>query len=652
VHLPETRSYRIKKRLLGKPMANERLQHERLGKPTALAIFASDNLSSSAYATEEILHVLIPVIGIFAFSLVLPLTGAMLIVLFFLILSYRETIKEYPSAGGAYVVTRDNFGKRVAKVAGVSLLTDYILTAAVSVSAGTAALASAFDVFDPYRVEIAIGFILIVAFLNMRGVKESGSIFRIPTYFFVFMVFSMLLIGGYRWAFGDLPTAEHAGSLLEKYGEFGEEGKLGPLLYGAALFKVLHAFASGGAAVTGVEAISNGVPAFRKPEWKNARQTLVIMGALLGTMFFGISALAAHLQVSPFDGGTPTVISQIGRLVFGGGLSGDIGFFALQAGTMFILVLAANTAYADFPRLGAFMAEDGFAPRQLIRRGHRLVYSNGIILLSVCAIILVIATGAQVTKLIPLYAIGVFLGFTLSQAGMVKHHHHKRQEHWKRSMVVNGFGCGLSAVVCVVIAVTKFWDGAWVILVALPVLVTVIDRLNRQYQKEDSTLADEVLTASAAKVLRRHLVLVFINRIDASTARAIQYARTLAPDELRAVHIAADPEHAQKLAEKWSTLTLSRIPLELIECTDRRTTRASLEYIVGETADQQTEVTVVMPQRVYRRFWHKLIHDRTADRLSDVLGVLPHVNVTLIPFHVSSSAANTVTVNRVKSSQD
>jgi hypothetical protein len=361
-------------------------------------------------------------------------------------------------------------------------------------------------------------------------------------------------------------------------------------------------------------------------------------------MFLGLSMLAAHLKVAPFDGGTPTVISQIGRLVFGDSLAGDVGFFALQAGTMLILVLAANTAYADFPRLGAFMAEDGFTPRQLIRRGHRLVYSNGIILLSVAAMILVIVSGAEVTRLIPLYAIGVFLGFTLSQAGMVKHHQRKREAGWQRGVVINGFGCFLSALVCMVLAVTKFSDGAWIILVALPILVVAIDRLHRQYRREQLTLEDEVLTAAASKILRRHLVLVFINKIDASTARAIQYARTLAPDELRAVHVASDPDQARRLAERWSTLALSRIPLELIECSDRRVTRAALEYVVGETGDQQTEVTVIMPQRVYRRFWHKLIHDRSADRMTDVLGVLPHVNVTMIPFHVSSAAANQVKV--------
>ncbi len=316
---PDGVGYRLKRRLLGPPLHSEEMEHQRLGKPTALAVFASDNLSSSAYATEEILHVLIPLVGVAAFSLVVPITLAMIVVLGFLILSYRETIKEYPSAGGAYLVTRDNFGIIPAQVAGASLLTDYILTVAVSASAGTAALVSAFEGLAPARVPIAISFVALIAFGNLRGVKESGRIFAVPTYFFIANMAVLLGIGLVKYLGGDL---EVVGQAVEGNIEFGASSDA--LFYGAGIFGVLHAFASGGAAVTGVEAISNGVPAFRKPEWRNARQTLVVMGCGLGIMFFGLSALAAATRVAPFEEGTPTVIAQVGEAVFGGGVLGDV----------------------------------------------------------------------------------------------------------------------------------------------------------------------------------------------------------------------------------------------------------------------------------------------------------------------------------------
>src|SRR6266542_3721876 len=344
VELPEKRSYRLKNRLLGPPLATERLETERLGKPTALAVFASDNLSSSAYASEEILRVLVPAVGIAAFSLLVPITIAMLVVLGFLILSYRQTIKAYPTAGGAYMVTRDNFGLLPAQVAGVALLTDYVLTVAVSVAAGTAALVSAFQGLTPYVVPISVAFVVLIAYGNLRGVKESGRIFAVPTYFFILTMVALLGIGIGRMLFGHLPveSLNHPGLV-----PIGHKGN--GAFAGASLFIILRAFASGGAAVTGVEAISNGVPAFRVPEWKNARRTLVIMGSTLGAMFFGLSLLTARMHVAPYEKGTPTVISQVGKIVFGGGAVGTALYFCLQAGTMLILVLAANTSSADFP---------------------------------------------------------------------------------------------------------------------------------------------------------------------------------------------------------------------------------------------------------------------------------------------------------------
>jgi amino acid transporter len=625
---PDSVGYRLKRRVLGKPLHSDELEHQRLGKPTALAVFASDNLSSSAYATEEILHVLVPAIGIAAFSLVVPVTVAMVVVLGFLILSYRETIKEYPSAGGAYLVTRDNFGIVPAQVAGASLLTDYVLTVAVSASAGTAALVSAVDGLAPLKVPIALSFIALIAFGNLKGVRESGKIFAVPTYFFMVTMGLLLSIGLWKYLNGDLPVVGHR---VEGNVPWGDAGS--GVLMGASLFAVLHAFASGGAAVTGVEAISNGVPAFRKPEWRNARQTLVLMGTGLGVMFLGLSALTAKIKVAPFESGTPTVISQVGEAVFGDSPLGHFLYYSLQAGTALILILAANTGFADFPRLASFQAGDSFLPRQMTKRGHRLVYSNGILVLAGVAMLLVIVTGAEVTHLIPLYAIGVFTGFTLSQSGMTKHHLRKREPGWRKGMVINGFGAFLSAVVTVVIAVTKFADGAWAILVTLPVLVVVLLRLNREYAAEAVQLEEDVPAAVVAPILRRHVVLVFVDSLDMATARAIQYARTLTPDELRAVHFALDDIHSRELAEQWRRLGLSRVSLDIVDCPDRRLTRCALETVARDLADGQTEVSVLLPDRKYRGLWHRLLHDRTSEAIERDVSMLPHANVTTVPFH-------------------
>jgi amino acid transporter len=625
---PDSVGYRLKRRVLGKPLHSDELEHQRLGKPTALAVFASDNLSSSAYATEEILHVLVPAIGIAAFSLVVPVTVAMVVVLGFLILSYRETIKEYPSAGGAYLVTRDNFGIVPAQVAGASLLTDYVLTVAVSASAGTAALVSAIDGLAPLKVPIALSFVALIAFGNLKGVRESGKIFAVPTYFFMVTMGLLLGVGLWKYLAGDLPVVGHP---VEGNIEWGDPG--GGVLMGATLFAVLHAFASGGAAVTGVEAISNGVPAFRKPEWRNARQTLVLMGTGLGVMFLGLSALTAKIKVAPFEAGTPTVISQVGAAFFGDSPLGRVLYYSLQAGTALILILAANTGFADFPRLASFQAGDSFLPRQMTKRGHRLVYSNGILVLAGVAMLLVIVTGAEVTHLIPLYAIGVFTGFTLSQSGMTKHHLRKREPGWRKGMVINGFGAFLSAVVTVVIAVTKFADGAWAILVTLPVLVVVLLRLNREYAAEAVQLEEDVPAAVVAPILRRHVVLVFVDSLDMATARAIQYARTLTPDELRAVHFALDDIHSRELAEQWRRLGLSRVSLDIVDCPDRRLTRCALETVARDLADGQTEVSVLLPDRKYRGLWHRLLHDRTSEAIERDVSMLPHANVTTVPFH-------------------
>jgi amino acid transporter len=632
--LPDSVAYRVKNKLLGPPLHTDQLAHERLGKPTALAVFASDNLSSSAYATEEILRVLVPVIGLAAFSLVLPITIAMLVVLALLIVSYRQTIKAYPSAGGAYVVTKDNFGIIPAQVAGVSLLVGYVLTVAVSVAAGSAALASAAHPLIAWRVPIALFFIALILFGNLRGVRESGKVFAVPTYFFIANMAVLLGVGLFRWGFGDLPQGE---SGVEGMLELGDGAGTG-LLFGASLFIVLRAFASGGSAVTGVEAISNGVPAFRAPEWRNARTTLVIMGSALGVMFFGLSALAAHLHTIPFEEGSPTVIAQIGKLVYGDTALGHVGFYALQTGTVLILVLAANTSYADFPRLASFAAGDNFLPRQLTKRGHRLVFSNGMIALSAVSAVLVVATDARVERLIPLYAIGVFTSFTMSQAGMARHHVRIKEQGWRWGLFVNAVGALISFTVALILGLTQFTRGAWVVIVLVPAVVALLVRLNRQYTAEDAELERDAPKAAEAPILRRHVVLVFVGNLDLAAARAIQYARTLAPDELGAVHIAVDLARAKDLATTWRRLGLAALPLQIVDCPDRRLARRALEVVAEYLADGQTEVTILIPRRRFKGLWHRVLHDRTSDELEEVLSTLPHANVTIVPYHVGRAA--------------
>jgi amino acid transporter len=635
VEVPETRGYRFKTRVLGPPLHTEQLAHERLGIPTALAVFSSDCISSSAYATEQILTHLIPIIGLMAFSLVVPITVALLVVLFFLILSYRETIKEYPTAGGAYMVTRDNFGLLPAQVAGVALLTDYILTVAVSTAAGTDALTSAVRGLAPYHLVIALFFVAILAFGNLKGVKESGKLFAAPTYFFIAMMGLMIIMGIVKWVGGDL----HPQNISHLHGlvPFGRKGMENAFLYGAGLFVVLKAFASGGAAVTGVEAISNGVTAFRRPEWLNARKTLFIMGATLGVLFLGLSVLSTKTHPIPYATGSPTVISQVGKGVFGGGLGGHGLFYLLQAGTMLILVLAANTSFADFPRLASFHAGDNFMPRQLTKRGHRLVFSNGILALAVASAVLLIATGAEVDRLIPLYAIGVFTSFTMSQSGMAKHHKTRKEPGWRKGIAINGTGAVLSLIVDIVILITKFTSGAWVVCLLVPIMVYGLTRLNKQYEFEAHELEEDAPKAAESPILARHEVLLLVDRLDLAAARAIQYARSMTPDELRAVHFVIDADRAAALAEEWGRLGLARLPLELIDCPDRRLTRAAVELCAEELAGGDTEVTLLLPRIVHGRSWHRLLHDHTADTIAAAVAPLPHANVTFVPYPLAAN---------------
>ena len=486
--LPHPGAYSFKRLILGPAIPTAHLIHERLGRSTALAIFSSDALSSVAYATEEMLRTLFiaGAVATAAFALIMPLSLVIVGVLAILMFSYRQTIKAYPSAGGAYIVTKDNFGLVPAQVAGVALLTDYVLTVAVSVSAGVSAIIAAVPALHELRVPMCLFFIALIAIGNLRGVKESGRIFAAPTYLFLTMIGSLVLLGIVKLSMG---TLHHAATASYQAGWDLEHAAKGiePLAV-VGIFLGLHALASGSTAMTGVEAISNGVPAFRPPEWKNARTTLMWMGGLLGTMFLGISFLAQKVQAVPDPTQQQTVLAEIGRTVYGTTTAGHVAFYVLQIATTMVLVLAANTAFADFPRLASFQAGDDFLPRQFTTRGHRLVFSNGIIALSLAAAALVVAFGGDVTRLIPFYAIGVFTSFTLSQAGMAKRHLRIKEPHWQVGLLINGLGAIATGTLLVVIGITKFTHGAWAVIVLVPIMVVGLIRLARQYEVEQHEL--------------------------------------------------------------------------------------------------------------------------------------------------------------------
>lgn len=635
VDLPETLRYRLKNTLLGPPIASDRQSSERLGKPTALAVLSSDVISSSAYATEQMLLPLVAAIGAAAYSMVIPVTMAVIFVLLFVTLSYLEVVKVYTKAGGAYVVSRENFGLTVAQVAAMSLLIDYTLTVAVSVAAGVAAITSVFPGLTPHTTQIAIALVLLLAYGNLRGIREAGRVFAVPTYFFIANMVVLMAVGLYRAIAGTLHA--HAitgqGTLHNPTVAIGSSGS--GLLYGATIFVVLRAFASGGSALTGTEAISNGVSIFRRPESRNARITMVLMAVILGSLVLGVSLLASVTHPVPYLSGTPTVISQIAKFVYGTSGLGSLFYGMLQVGTTLILILAANTSFTGFPFLASFAAEDSYLPRQLTKRGHRLVFSTGIIVLTVVSILLLWVTNAKVDKLIPLYAIGVFTGFTMAGAGMAKYHLTHREDHWRRRLAINGTAAVLSFIVLVIIAVAKFREGAWVILVILPVGVLILLALHRQYADEERQLEEGATEAAEAPVLNRHTVIVLVDRLDMATARALQYARTLHPDELRAVHFTLDSQVSADLEAEWSRLGLTRLPLDVEECEDRRLTRAALEMAAETVADGQTELTILLPRRGFAAGWQRLLHDATADQIAAAVGQVAHVNATVVPYQLT-----------------
>ena len=637
VDLPETLGYRAKRVLLGKPLVSAAIHDEKLSKKAALGVLSSDCISSSAYGSEEMLLMLLPVFGLAGFHLLMPLTAVVLGLLLLTTLSYREVVMIYTRAGGSYVVARENFGPRVAQIASVALLIDYVVTVAVQSAAGVAAIIS----IDPSLhigkwpiTAMTVGVVLLLAYGNLRGVREAGKAFAFPTYFFVVTAGLVVVIGVLRELLGDLPHVTYTAS--ETRHLIGVHDKGHAILSAAAIFVLLKAFANGGASLTGLEAISNGVSAFQPDEGRNARRTLTIMSVLLGTLVLGISFLAWRTHATPFESGTPTVISQVAQTAFGTSGFGHAGFVIVQLATALILITGANTPFTGFPFLASFIAEDSFLPRQLQRRGHRLAFSTGIMVLTALAIALLCVVGAKVDALIPFYAIGVFTGFTMAGLGMAKYHRTHRSPGWRRRLVVNLTSGIVSVLVVLIFAIVKFGEGAWLVVVLFPILWLVLMRLNRQYRSEARSLdlATWVRKDQAdAAHYGRHTILVLIDRLDLAVLRALRYAGSVRPTDLRVVHVVLDTDEAAELQRAWLARGLDkRYPLELVECQDRRLARTVGELAFGAVVEDRAEVTVLLPRRTFHRVSQRLLHDRTADDIAQAVSRIPHVAATIVPF--------------------
>ena len=602
----------IRRVLLGRRLPSRLAHHERLSKTTGLAVLSSDALSSVAYATEEIIRTLI-LAGAGALWLVTPIGLVISALLLVVAFSYRQTIHAYPNGGGAYIVAKENLGTTAGLVAAAALLIDYVLTVAVSIAAGVAALTSAFPGWHAHRVETALAFIAVLALGNLRGVRESGRIFAVPTYFFIASLMALIAVGAWRVMTGGIAPIPEGGS---------------PTASGTAAlttFLVLRAFANGCTAMTGVEAVSNGVPAFKPPEARNASITLLVMAALAVTLFTGITLLAHAYAVVPQT--DETVVSLLARAVFGGR---GLAYYGVQAATMLILVLAANTAYADFPRLASLVARDRFLPRQFMNQGDRLAFSNGILVLSVLAGALVLVFAGDTHALIPLYMIGVFVSFSLSQAGMVLRWARQRGPGWLRSALVNGVGAALTACVLAIVAVTKFAEGASLILALIPVLVLHFRSVRRHYE---DVAAQLTLKGFVHEPRRGHAVIVPVSGVHRAVVAALSYARSLSAD-VRAVYVEVDPmlgEEVQKGWEEWG----EGVPLVRLKSPYRSLVEPLLEHVEGVARERPRDfITVVLPEFLPARWWHHLLHNQSALLIKGALLFKRNVVVTSVPFHL------------------
>ncbi len=610
---------RVRSFLFGRPISSEHEEHERLTKVKALAIFSSDNISSSAYATEEIMRILI-LAGVSAIALTMPITVAIVIVLIVVAISYRQTIRAYPDGASSYIVASDNLGTGAGLLAGSALLIDYTLTVAVSVSAGVAALTSFVPDLYPYRVPIAVTIVLLLTAGNLRGIRESGSIFMAPTYLYMVVIFGVIAWGLFQAANGTLGTFVPPEAWVEA-----EEAEAIAVL---SVFLVLRAFSSGAAALTGVEAISDGVPAFKTPEWRNARTTLTWAAILFGALFLGISYLASVIHVVPDPTEQQTVLSLITREVAGDGWY----LIVVQVATALVLILAANTAFADFPRLASFLARDGFMPRQFGFRGDRLAFTTGIAALTGLAIILLVVFGASVNALIPLYTLGVFVAFTLSQSGMVVRWWQRREPGWARGIIINGLGAVTTAVIATVVVTTKFLSGAWIVVLLIPVLIGLMVAIRSHYRHVEKTLAPapgEVVDVNQ----RNPIVIVPIARLDRPALRAVSFARSLSA-QASAIHVTNDAEGALSLREEWTALG-NGMELVVVESPYRALIGPLLRYMDALQAQDPTRpVVVVLSEIVPRHWWENLLHNQSSLRLKLRLFGRRNTIVADVPYHI------------------
>ncbi len=610
----------VKRVLIGRPIATAREHMERVGVITGLAVFASDNISSSAYATEEIMRVLL-LAGIGALSLTLPITLVIVAVLAVVVTSYQQTIRAYPTGGGSYIVASDNLGPLPGLIAAAALLVDYVLTVAVSIAAGVAALTSVFPELFAHRVALGVGFVFLLCLGNLRGIRESGAIFAAPTYVYLFSMFGLLTFGLLRYATGHMPSYTAPPAWQAAAGT----QTLGLLL-------ILRAFSSGSVALTGTEAVSNGVPAFKPPEAKHAQTVLILMGSFFASIFLGISFLAGHLGILPDPTEQETVISQLARVLVGHGPY----LYLVQLSTALLLVLAANTAFADFPRLASILARDRFLPRLFAFRGDRLAFTAGIVLLSLLATMLIVAFHGSVTNLIPLYTVGVFVAFTLSQSGMVVHWWRLRQEDpkWQRKATINGIGAVTTGVVAIEVAVSKFLLGAWMVLVLVPILIAMMWGIGQHYRRLVGMQRPETPLDPAEMRLRP---IVPIAELNIPAQQALAFARAIAPDEnITLVHVTDDLPAAERLREKWEQSPHGCAHLVIVESPYRTLAGPLLRYIdeVSHSYPRDT-ILVVLPEYVPGRWWEHLLHNQTALRLKAALLFHPGVIVANVPYHIA-----------------
>jgi amino acid transporter len=608
----------LRRIFIGRRVATAGEIHERIGPIKGLAVFASDNISSSAYASEEIMRVVMAA-GVGALALTMPLTIAIVVVLGIVVTSYQQTIRAYPNGGGSYIVASDNLGRVPGLIAAAALLTDYVLTVAVSIAAGVAALTSIYPGLFDWRVAVGVGFVGLLWLGNLRGIRESANVFAIPTYVYLVAIYGLIGFGIWRFVSGTLPTYTPPPEWL---GGHGVEA-LGLLL-------IFRAFAAGSVALTGTEAVSNGVPAFKPPEARNAGVVLIMMGVFFGSIFLGISFLASQLGIVPDPNEQETVISQLARTLVGAGTPFHL---LIQLSTSLLLVLAANTAFADFPRLASILGKDRFMPRQFQFRGDRLAFSVGIVVLAVLSAALIVAFGGSVTNLIPLYTVGVFIAFTLSQSGMVVHWWRLRHEAsgWRWRATLNGAGALATGVVAIIVGVAKFALGAWMVLLLIPLLIGVMWAISRHYRSVEAALS--ISWTAEPLPARRPRVLVPISRLDRAAFNALAYARSISND-VTAVHVTDAREDLDEMRRRWEAWR-GTVKLVILESPYRALMAPLMAYIdATETMDPERPTTVVLPEFVPRHLWEYPLHNQTALRLKIRLFFRPNTVVIDVPYHL------------------